>query len=49
MGYDSQGKRRRKTVYGQTKGEVQNKLRQAQADHALGRLINAAKFLSKHR
>jgi integrase len=34
LGYDANGKRKRKVVYGQSKVEVQNKLRNLQATHA---------------
>src|SRR5262245_35910706 len=44
LGYDGNGKRRRKTLYGQTKAEVLEKLRQAQTDAALGRLTDAERF-----
>jgi integrase len=36
IGYDANGKRRRRTVYGATKGEVQEKLRKLQLDAASG-------------
>jgi integrase len=36
LGYDGHGKRRRRVVYGATKAEVQEKLRQAQADTGNG-------------
>jgi integrase len=44
LGFDEQGKRVRKTVYGQTKAEALEKLRQVQTDYALGRLTNVEKF-----
>ncbi len=49
-GCDSGGKRRRKTIYGQTKGEVQEKLRALQNSAASGTLndsstISLAKYL----
>lgn len=44
LGYDDHGKRKRRVVYGATKQEVQEKLRQLQTDHALGRLTDADKF-----
>jgi integrase len=36
LGYDGNGKRRRKTVYGQTKAEVQEKLRRLHLDALTG-------------
>jgi integrase len=39
LGYDGQGKRVRKTVYGADKAEVAEKLRKLQADHDAGRLV----------
>jgi integrase len=44
LGYDEQGKRRRKTVYGQTKAEVQEKLRQLLNGAADGRLCDAGRL-----
>jgi integrase len=44
LGFDEKGKRIRKVVYGQTKTEALEKLRQVQTDHALGRLTNVEKF-----
>src|SRR5262249_43686023 len=44
LGYDQNGKRRRRIVYGQTKAEVQEQLRKLQTDNALGRLPDANKF-----
>jgi integrase len=41
LGYDGNGKRRRKTVYGQTKAEVQQKLRQLQEQAERGQLLNS--------
>jgi integrase len=41
LGYDGTGKRRRKTVYGRTKVEVQEKLRQVQTDAANGRVLDS--------
>lgn len=40
LGYDGQGKRIRKTVYGDTKAEVAEGLRKLQAEHAAGRLVD---------
>src|SRR5262249_20334687 len=37
LGYNEQGKRKRKVVYGQSKAEVQEKLRQLHNDVATGR------------
>jgi integrase len=39
LGYDDKGKRKRRTVYGETKKEVQEKLRQLQNDHSTGILV----------
>src|SRR5512147_1965960 len=39
VGYDAQGKRRRRTVYGPTKGAVLEKLAKLQGDSAAGRLV----------
>ena len=52
IGYDAAGKRRRKTVYGKTKKEVQDKLTDLQQKKTLGTLPDAAsakvaKFLSR--
>jgi integrase len=47
QGYDEAGKRRRKTVYGKSKGEVQEKLRQLQnqaVEGAFSRLADPGKF-----
>jgi integrase len=41
LGYDGTGKRKRISVYGATKAEVQEKLRQLQTDAATGRLSDA--------
>jgi integrase len=41
LGYDETGKRKRRTVYGATKQEVQKKLRQLQNDAATGMLADA--------
>jgi integrase len=41
LGYDGQGKRIRKTVYGKTKGEVADELRKLQTEHDAGRLVDA--------
>jgi integrase len=41
LGYDEHGKRKRRTVYGSSKKEVQEKLRQLQHDAATGRLAEA--------
>jgi integrase len=40
LGFSGDGKRRRKTVYGRTKAEAQDKLRQAQTDAASGRPLD---------
>jgi integrase len=40
LGYDGEGRRKRKTVYGKTKGEVQQKLRKIQSDSDLGQLVD---------
>jgi integrase len=40
LGYDGQGKRKRQTVYGKTKQEVQEKLRGLQSDSLLGQLTD---------
>ena len=39
LGYDGAGKRRRKVVYGETKGEVAEELRKLQFNHDAGRLV----------
>jgi integrase len=39
LGYNAEGRRVRKTVYGATKAEVAEKLRQLQAEHDAGRLV----------
>jgi integrase len=39
LGFDGEGKRIRKTVYGATKNEVAEALRKLQADHDAGRLV----------
>jgi integrase len=44
LGLSEDGRRRRKVVYGATKGEVQEGLRQLQIDHSLGRLTDATRF-----
>jgi integrase len=44
LGYDDRGKRKRRVVYGASKKEVQEGLRQLQIDHSLGRLTDASKF-----
>src|SRR5262249_42756177 len=44
LGYDGQGKRRRKTVYGKTKAEVQEKLRETQTDLKQGVDISAGQI-----
>jgi integrase len=51
LGYDGEGKRRRKTIYGKTKGEVQEKLRKIQTDAQLGLMsdptnLTIAKYLN---
>jgi hypothetical protein len=40
LGYDADGRRKRKTVYGPTKKEVQDKLRKLQTDYALGQMAD---------
>ena len=40
LGYDSHGKRVRKTVYGVDKGAVAEKLRKLQSDHDAGHLVD---------
>jgi integrase len=44
LGYDGQGKRRRKTLYGKTKAEVQEKLRVLQNSEANGTLAESTKL-----
>ncbi len=44
LGYDGEGKRRRKTIYGKTKGEVQEKLRQLQNASSTGILTDVSKL-----
>ncbi len=44
VGYGTNGKRRRKTVYGKTKGESQEKLRKVAGEVAAGRPIEAQKI-----
>jgi integrase len=39
MGFDSDGKRKARSVYGKTKGEVQEKLRKVQGEAATGQLV----------
>jgi integrase len=41
LGYDGKGKRLRKTVYGESKADVAEKLRKLQAEHDAGRLVEA--------
>jgi integrase len=41
LGYDGQGRRIRKTVYGETKAEVAEELRKLQAEHDAGRLVDS--------
>src|SRR5262249_12970484 len=41
LGYSEDGRRKRRTVYGKTKAEVQEKLRQIQNDAATGKLADA--------
>jgi integrase len=41
LGYDGNGKRKRRTVYGATKAEVQEKVRKLQTDAAAGQLADA--------
>src|SRR5262249_47004007 len=43
LGYDGNGKRKRRTVYGMTKGEVQEKLRKLQGDASAGVLADPAR------
>ncbi|WP_439631415.1 tyrosine-type recombinase/integrase [Gemmata sp.] len=47
LGFDGGGKRIRKTVYGETKNEVAEKLRKLQADHDAGRLVDAEEITVK--
>src|SRR4051794_3422405 len=44
LGYDGNGKRRRKTVYGKTKAEVQEKLRDLQVTAGKGVDVQAGKI-----
>jgi integrase len=44
IGYDGQGRRRRKTVYGKTKQEVQERLRALQTSAASGTLLDGSKL-----
>ncbi len=44
LGYDDQGKRQRKTVYGETKQEVQEKLRELQNSTGSGTLCDAGQM-----
>src|SRR5262245_35601755 len=44
LGYDGNGKRKRRTLYGTSKLEVQEKLRQLQADSAAGTLTDAGRL-----
>jgi integrase len=44
LGYDGQGKRKRKVVYGATKKEVQEKVGQLQHDAVNGRLADASRM-----
>jgi integrase len=44
LGFGPDGKRLRRQVYAATKKEVQDKLRNLQTDHALGRLTDVEKF-----
>jgi integrase len=41
LGFDGQGRRVRKTIYGRSKAEVAEELRKLQADHDAGRLVEA--------
>src|SRR5438552_2317736 len=41
LGYDEQGKRKRRTIYGATKQEVQEELRKLQNDAVNGQLSDA--------
>src|SRR5438034_1153199 len=43
VGYTGEGRRRRRTVYGATKQEVQDKLRELQNDAASGKTADAGK------
>jgi integrase len=49
LGYNASGRRKRKTVYGQDKGEVQEKLRKAQSavegDHGDAEKLNVEQYL----
>jgi integrase len=47
LGYGDDGKRKRRVVYGQSKAEVQEKLRQVQHDAANGRLADAGAMTLK--
>jgi integrase len=44
LGYDASGKRKRKTVYGQSKAEVQEKLRRLQAAASSGQINDAGRL-----
>ncbi len=44
LGYDGEGKRRRKTIYGKTKAEVQEKLRELQNSGVIGTLAVGGKL-----
>lgn len=44
LGYDGKGKRRRKTIYGKTKAEVQENLRELQNNAASGTLSDAGQM-----
>lgn len=44
LGYDGNGKRIRKTVYGSTKKEVGEELRKLQSEHDAGRLVETEKI-----
>lgn len=44
LGYDGEGKRRRKTIYGKTKAEVQEKLRALQNGATNGTLVHGSKL-----
>ncbi len=44
LGYDDKGKRKRRVVYGKTKAEVQEKLRELQSDATNGQLADTGKL-----
>jgi integrase len=47
LGFDGRGKRIRKTVYGETKSDVAEKLRKLQTEHDAGRLIETEEMTVK--